>query len=414
MGIINLGKLVAEGSPADLKHSIGADIIVATIEGDAEAASHSVSALEQVEQVEVHENTVTISVSDGVAAMGDVAVALSQSGARVKEVTLRTPTLDDVFLQATGARLHDTALTAARKMNALADPSAQIQARKAGFVFEVAAVARRALRATSRDLESVVPALIIPVFFFAVNVGALQDLAETLPGLDYKAFQLPVAIIFAVTGVSRAYGLVLDIQSGYFDKLSLTPVNRLALLLGHMVADFALVVALTLPVVALGFIVGVRFESGWLGVIVFVLISGTWGLIYTGFPYAIAFKTGNPAAVNTSFLLFFPFAFLTTAFLPKEAMTGWLSAVATYNPVTYLLEGLRSLLITGWDGMALLKGLGAVGGVGFVSISLALLTLRGRTQEGVGGSQGACTRFSPLWGGCGESCPLSLDGRGLG
>lgn len=265
------------------------------------------------------------------------------------------------------------------KMATLADPSTQIQARKAGFVNEVAAVARRALRSTKRDTESVIPALIIPVFFFIVNVGALQDLAETLPGLDYKAFQLPVAIIFAVTGISRAVTLVLDIQSGYFDRLSLTPVNRLALLFGLMVADFVLVVALTLPVVALGFIVGVRFESGPVGVIVFILISGIWGLVYTGFPYAIAFKTGNPAAVNTSFLLFFPFAFLTTAFLPKEAMTGWLSAVATYNPVTYLLEALRSLLMVGWDVEALLKGLAAVVWVGLVSMTLALLALRGRT-----------------------------------
>ena len=249
-------------------------------------------------------------------------------------------------------------------MATLADPSTQIQARKAGFVNEVAAVARRALRSTKRDTESVIPALIIPVFFFIVNVGALQDLAETLPNLDYKAFQLPVAIIFAVTGISRAVTLVLDIQSGYFDRLSLTPVNRLALLFGLMVADFVLVVALTLPVVALGFIVGVRFESGPVGVIVFILISGIWGLVYTGFPYAIAFKTGNPAAVNTSFLLFFPFAFLTTAFLPKDAMTGWLSAVATYNPVTYLLEGLRSLLLVGWDVEALLKGAGGGAGGG--------------------------------------------------
>ena len=265
------------------------------------------------------------------------------------------------------------------EMATLADPSTQIRARKAGFVNEVAAVARRALRSTKRDTESVIPALIIPVFFFIVNVGALQDLAETLPDLDYKAFQLPVAIIFAVTGISRAVTLVLDIQSGYFDRLSLTPVNRLALLFGLMVADFVLVVALTLPVVALGFIVGVRFESGPVGIIVFILISGVWGLVYTGFPYAIAFKTGNPAAVNTSFLLFFPFAFLTTAFLPKDAMTGWLSAVATYNPVTYLLEALRSLLMVGWDAEALLKGLAAVLGVGVVSMTLALLALRGRT-----------------------------------
>ena len=257
----------------------------------------------------------------------------------------------------------------------------RIRARRAGFLREVMAVATRALRSISRDAEGVIPALIFPIFFFMVNVGALQDVAERLPGINYKEFQLPVAIFFAVTGISRAVTLVTDIQTGYFDRLSLTPVNRLALLFGFMVADFALVVALTLPVLALGFVVGVRFESGPLGIVVFVLIAGLWGLVYTGFPYAIALKTGNPAAVNSSFLLFLPFAFLTTVFLPKEALTGWMGTVATYNPATYLLEALRSLISVGWDAQALLVGVGAVLGLGVVSMSLALAALHSRVRK---------------------------------
>ena len=200
-------------------------------------------------------------------------------------------------------------------------------------------------------------------------------------GVDYAEFQLPVAIIFAVTGVSRAVLVVTDIQGGYFDRLSLTPINRLAMLLGMMVADLALVIALTLPVLALGFAFGVWFESGPIGIVVFLLIAGLWGLVYTGFPYAIALKTGNPAAVNSSFLLFMPFVFLTTMFLPKEAMTGWMATIVTYNPVTYLLAALRSLISEGWDGAAIAQGLGAVLGVGIVSISLAMLALRGRVRK---------------------------------
>ena len=108
-----------------------------------------------------------------------------------------------------------------------------------------------------------IPALMIPLFFFVVNVGALQDFSEQgIAGFDYKAFQLPVAIIFAVTGISRAGTLVLDIQDGYFDRLLMTPVKRLALLLGLMVADFALVCGLCIPVMGLGFALGVRFETG--------------------------------------------------------------------------------------------------------------------------------------------------------
>ena len=191
-----------------------------------------------------------------------------------------------------------------------------------------------------------------------------------------------MAIITAVTGVSRASSLVTDIQDGYFDRLLLTPIRRVSLLLGLMVADFVLVVVLTIPVLILGFILGVRFETGPLGVLVFILLSGFWGLVFTGFPYAIALKTGNPAAVNSSFLLFFPFVFLTTAFLPKEALTGWLAAIATVNPVTYMLAALRSLILVGWDWTAIGQSVVAIAVMGAVSMPLAFAALRGRLKRG--------------------------------
>ncbi len=266
-------------------------------------------------------------------------------------------------------------------MNHTAISNPQMIARRAGFAADVISVAIRALRAIPRDMEAIYPALFIPMFFYAINIGALQDVAERIPGVDYKAFQLPVAIILAVTGVSRAITLVTDIQTGYFDRLALTPINRLAMQLGLTVADFVLVIALALPVVAVSLIVGVRFESGLLGMILFVLLSGFWGLAYTGFPYAIAFKTGNPAAVGTSFLLFFPFVFLTTVYVPLEAMTGWLATIATFNPVTYLLAALRSLVSVGWEPLVLVKGVAAIAGVGLVSGTLALVALRGRTRR---------------------------------
>jgi ABC-2 type transport system permease protein len=219
------------------------------------------------------------------------------------------------------------------------------------------------------------------VLFFAVNVGALQDLAEMVPGMDYKAFQLPVAILFAVTGVSRANILVLDIQGGYFDRLALTPVNRLAMLLGFMVADLTLVLALSLPVVALGFIVGVRFETGVLGILAFLGIGALWALVYNGFPYAIALKTGNPAAVNSSFLLFMPVVFLTTIFVPEEAMTGWMAEVVKFNPVTYLLAGMRSLIVVGWNGPALLAAFGGIVAMGVITVPLAMWSLAGRVRR---------------------------------
>ena len=262
-------------------------------------------------------------------------------------------------------------------------PETTIRTRKASFFADLWSVAIRAVRALPREPEVIIPSLIIPLFFFTVNLGSLESFAERgIPGLDFRAFQLPTAIVFAVTGVSRAHALVTDIQSGYFDRLLMTPMHRLSLLLGLMIADLALVVALTLPVLLLGFAVGVGFETGILGMLVFMAMTGFWGLVFTGFPYAIALKTGSPGAVASSFLLFFPFAFLTTSTLPQEALTGWLSAIATYNPMTYLLAALRSLLYGGWQPQVLLEGVIAILGVGVVSISMALATLRGRVARG--------------------------------
>ena len=262
-------------------------------------------------------------------------------------------------------------------------PATTIRAREASFLADMWAVAIRALRALPREPEMVIPALIIPVFFFAVNLGTLEDFAEAgIAGLDFRAFQLPTAIVFAVTGISRAPALVTDIQSGYFDRMLMTPMRRLPLLLGLMIADLVLVMALSVPVVLLGLAVGVRFETGVLGALLFLALTGLWGLVFTGFPYAIALKTGSPGAVASSFILFFPFAFLTTATLPKEALTGWLDAIATYNPMTYLLAALRSLLYGGWQAEPLIEGTLATLAVGLVSMSLALITLRGRVARG--------------------------------
>ena len=254
-------------------------------------------------------------------------------------------------------------------------------ARRGGFLRDTSSVAERALRSIPRDPEVTIPALVIPVFMYIMTVGALNDVAEDIPGLNYKAFQIPVAVLFAVTGISRAMVVVTDIQTGYFDRLVISPVNRLALLLGLLIADFALVIALTVPVVFMAFIVGVGFATGVPGILAFMAMSGLWGLIFAGFPYAIALKTGNPAAVNISFLLFFPFLFMTTLFVPREAMTGWLGAAADFNPVTYLLAALRSLISEGWEPLTLVKGLGATLGVGVVSIGMSLGALKGRATR---------------------------------
>ena len=254
--------------------------------------------------------------------------------------------------------------------------------RSVGILADIATVARRSVRSLRREPEAMAPALIIPTFFFIVNVGALESFVERTPGIDYRAFQIPVAIIFAVTGISRASVLVIDIQTGYLDRMLVTPVRRTTLLLGMMVADVALAVALSLVVIAMGFVFGVSFGTGLPGILVFLVLAVAWSLSFTGFPYTVALRTGNPAAVNSSFLIFFPFAFLTPAYLPRELMTGWMQTVAAWNPVTYLLEAMRSLMSDNWDVASLGKGIAAIAGLGAVTFVMAFRSLARRVATG--------------------------------
>ena len=258
-----------------------------------------------------------------------------------------------------------------------------IEARPSPAVRDVVSIAGRALRAVPRELESVIPPIFIALFFFIVNIGTLQHLTQShIKGFDIKAFMLPTAILIGVTGVSRAGALVLDIQGGYFDRLLMTPVRRLAILLGHMAADVAIACALTIPILIVGLILGINIATGPAGVLLFVVMAGLWSLAFAGFGYAIALKTGNPAAVNSSFLLFFPFLFMTSSYVPRNQLSGWLRGVAAWNPVTYVLEGQRSLVTTGWRWESLGKAALAIAVVGAISMTLCLAALRGRTRRG--------------------------------
>jgi ABC-2 type transport system permease protein len=253
----------------------------------------------------------------------------------------------------------------------------------AGFLADLASIAGRALRAVPRDVEGVVPPVFIALFFFVVNLATLERLTESIPGFDYTAFQMATAVLLGVTGVSRAPAVVLDVQNRYFDRLLLTPVRRTAILLGHMAADVAVAAALTVPIVALGLVLGVDFVGGPLGVLVFVALAALWSLAFAGFGYAIALKTGNPAAVNSSFLLFFPFLFLTSSYVPRDQLSGWLDTVAGLNPVTYLLDGMRTLVLgDGWAWGELGQALLAIAVVGVISMSLCFAALRGRVRSG--------------------------------
>lgn len=148
-----------------------------------------------------------------------------------------------------------------------------------------------------------------------------------------------------------------------------------------MVADVTVSSILRVPILALAFALGIDFQTGALGVLMFILIAALWSLSFAGFGYAIALKTGNPAAVNSSFLLFFPFLFLTSSYVPRDQLSGWLDTVAGWNPVTHLLEGLRSLTLSGWHWDDIGKAFLALLVVFLISFGLCFAALRSRVNQ---------------------------------
>jgi ABC-2 type transport system permease protein len=238
----------------------------------------------------------------------------------------------------------------------------------------------REIRTSIRMPAMFIPSLLVPIFFFYVMVGSLEEFANRAGVANWEAFQLPVAIMFAVTSGSAGLNMVADIESGYFDKLLLTPANRLSILLGAMGADFLRIVAQGLLVVAVAMVSGTDFATGVVGAVAMVLIASVAGLAYSGVGFAVALKTGNAQTTQSIWALWVPLMFLSTTFAPLENLSGWLRAAATANPMTYILRGLRELSSHGWDlgeiGVALIT----VAALGALTLTIALRALMGRVR----------------------------------
>ncbi len=240
----------------------------------------------------------------------------------------------------------------------------------------------RALRETARQPALEIGNVFIPIFFFAVTVGAIGSSAARAFGVDnYTGFQMPIAVLQGVAGAAGVAGIgtVTDIERGYFDKLLLTPAARISLAMGRLAADGVRICLLSAFILVVGLIFGSGLESGPLGAVALVAMSGSFGLAYSGIGMALALKTGSAQAAQLGFLIFFPLLFLSPAFAPKEFFAPWLEFLATVNPVTYIVEGMRSLVLDGWDAAALAKAFGAIVGMGAFTMTLVLLGLRSRT-----------------------------------
>jgi ABC-2 type transport system permease protein len=222
--------------------------------------------------------------------------------------------------------------------------------------------------------------LLVPAILYFVLVGSLKEFAGQYGLSNWEAFALPLPILIAVQGGSAGLNLVADIERGYFDRLLLTPAGRLSILIGAMGADFVRILVQATVVVLLVVLAGGEIATGVPGAVAIIAIASLWGLAYSALGFGLALKTGNAQATQHIFVLFLPLMFLTTAFAPLEALSGWLHTAAELNPITYLLRSMRSLAMDGWDVSDIGIGLLVVAAVGYVTLGFAFMAMRGRTR----------------------------------
>jgi ABC-2 type transport system permease protein len=252
---------------------------------------------------------------------------------------------------------------------------------------QVGQLARRSVIRTLRQPAQIVPALIFPMFLLAVNSGGLKD-ATNLPGFptdSYLTFALAVPFmqgaLFSV--MNAGTDLARDIETGFLNRLALTPLRGAALLSGLLAGAVVLGLVQAVTYLTVGLIAGADLAAGVGGAFVIVGLSVLITVGFGSIGLFAALRTGSGEAVQSLFPVFFVFLFLSSMALPLELLqTDWFHAIASANPVSYLLQAFRSLLIEGWNAGDLALGFGigaAVLVVGMAAASSALKTRLVRT-----------------------------------
>lgn len=240
----------------------------------------------------------------------------------------------------------------------------------------------RALREGIRTPEAIVPTLFIPLFFLVVNVGQAARIfpgksTAFLHGQGYGAFQIPSSMLLAASFGSAALFLVEEIEGGYFDKLRATPVPRSAIVVGRLLAEAVKALLIASLIVLLGLAFGIRVASGPLGFVLLVALTACWAVVYAGFMQIIALKTRSAAATNSAGLVFFPLLFLTPNFVPRNLLTRPMEIAATINPVTYVMEGMRSLVLERFHWETIGLGFLVVAVAGLIMLGLSVRVING-------------------------------------
>jgi ABC-2 type transport system permease protein len=252
-----------------------------------------------------------------------------------------------------------------------------------GMLGQVGLLAGRSVLHTMRQPAQLVFPIIFPLVLLGVNTSGL-DAATKLPGFptaSYLDFALAVpfmqgALFAALNG---GQDLARDIEGGFFDRLAMTPMSGAALLVGQLGGALFTGVLSALLYLLTGLLFGAGIVAGVSGALVLIVLAVTICMAFACFGTFVALRAGSGEAVQGFFPLFFVLLFLSSAFFPRDLIEqDWFRTIATYNPVSYMVEGIQSLVITGWDAGALAASFGVAATAIVVFLALSSRALRTR------------------------------------
>jgi ABC-2 type transport system permease protein len=260
---------------------------------------------------------------------------------------------------------------------------AETSAAAPGLLEQIGAVARRSITRTLRQRGLLVFPLLFPLILFAINGSALGAATRIrgFPTDNYRDFALALPFIQGALFVSISSGtdLARDIETGFFNRLALTPLQGPALLVGQLGGSLVLACIQSAVYLLVGIATGVGIASGVAGACVLLALSILIAFGFASLGALLALRFGTGEAVQGIFPLLFVSVFLSSSSLPRNLIkVDWFRTVATYNPVSYLIEGVRSLIIKGWDGQALALGFGFAALLVVITLGLASAAMKTR------------------------------------
>jgi len=248
------------------------------------------------------------------------------------------------------------------------------------------ALARRTLLDAARRPQFLAPLVIFPSLFLAINTGGLHRSTD-LPGFPHVGgfldFQLAAAMTQSLLlgGVAQGIGTALEIESGFFDRLVASPIPRVSIVLGRILAGAVIALGQVLYFVAIGLIFGASIAGGLPGLLIVLAIGVLAGTGFCALGVMIALRARNASTVQGIFPLVFVVLFVSSAFFPRALLSHPADWIASYNPLSYIADGLRDPIISSVSLQPVLEGLAAAAGVTAAFVALAVAALHGRLRE---------------------------------